>query len=328
MHNCSRIIITTGEPAGVGPDVALHAAFHHLPIEVILMGDEDLLKARAAQLNLDLSFYQVDLNDTSTCEQNGNGRIAVYPIPLRDSCVAGILNIHNAPYVLEMLKRAADLCLTKKIQAMVTAPVHKALLNESGQPFSGHTEYLGQCSQVKDTLMVFHSADCLMALVTTHVALQEVTAHITPQRLEKVILQLHTGIQKNFQKHNPKIAILGLNPHAGENGNIGHEEQDIMLPVIEKLKQQGLALTGPLSADTAFSKENRQYFDAYVAMYHDQGLTPMKALYFEELVNITFGLPFLRTSVDHGTALSLAGSGKARPNSLLRALELTHQLIK
>ncbi|MCS5707483.1 4-hydroxythreonine-4-phosphate dehydrogenase PdxA [Candidatus Berkiella cookevillensis] len=328
MQDCPRIIITTGEPAGIGPDVALHAAFHRLPIEVILMGDEDLLKARATQLNLDLSFYKTNLDNTTASRANGNGHIAIYPISLRDNCVAGSLNIHNAPYVLEMLKRAADLCLEKKVQAMVTAPVHKALLNESGQPFSGHTEYLGQCSQVKDTLMVFHSADCLMALVTTHLPLNKVAAHITPQRLEKVILQLHTGMQSHFQKAKPNIAILGLNPHAGENGNIGHEEQDLMLPVIEKLKQQGLALTGPLSADTAFSQENRQYFDAYVAMYHDQGLTPMKALYFEELVNITFGLPFLRTSVDHGTALSLAGSGKARPNSLLRALELTHQLIK
>lgn len=325
---CPRIIITTGEPAGIGPDVALHAAFHNLPIEAILMGDENLLAARAKQINLDIEFYTPNLDSPPSDVQNGNGRIAVYPIPLRDTCAAGTLNVRNAPYVLEMLDSATDLCLAEKAHAMLTAPVHKSIINESGHPFSGHTEYLGQRCKVKDTLMIFHSPDCVLGLVTTHLPLKSVPAYIKSDRLERTLLQFHDGLKKYFHLNHPKILVLGLNPHAGENGILGKEEQKVIMPVIEKLNRQGLHLTGPLSADTAFSKANRHRFDGYIAMYHDQGLAPMKALYFEELVNITLGLPFLRTSVDHGTALSIAGTGTASTKSFMRALELTSQLIK
>lgn len=323
QQHTPKIIITTGEPAGIGPDVSLHLAFHDLPVEVVLLGDANLLKQRAQALNLNIEFYCFNAEQNRT---NGKGQVAVFNIPLCDRCAPGILNPNNAPYVLEMLNMATTLCLDKVGAAMITAPVHKAVLNQASQPFIGHTEYLGGLCH-SETLMTFYSPDCLLGLATTHLPLKNVSRAITQEHLTKTLHQFISGFKTYFQIDAPKIGVLGLNPHAGESGTLGDEDDSIIQPVIQTFKNNGYQIKGPLPGDTAFNQENRSNFDGIFAMFHDQGLAPMKALYFEQLVNVTFGLPFLRTSVDHGTALNLAASGHAKPKSLLNALTLTHQLI-
>lgn len=320
-----RIIVTTGEPAGIGPDVSLHLAFHNLPIEVILLGDHQLLEQRAKTLGLNVHFYPFDFKSAHS-QPNGNGMIGVAHVDLIEPTIAGQLSIGNVPYVINLLKTATDFCLDNLAQAMISAPIHKAIINEYGMAFCGHTEFLGDlCNTLP--MMTFYNPNCILGLATTHIPLSDVSQAISKQHLETYLELFIKGLKQTFKIAAPRIAVLGLNPHAGEAGNLGREEIDIIQPVIEQLANNKIDIHGPIAADTAFSLHNRQQFDAFFAMYHDQGLTPMKALYFTELMNVTLGLPFLRTSVDHGTACHLAATGQACPANMMNVLTMTHQLL-
>lgn len=314
-----RIALTPGEPAGIGPDVCLQVVQQPLPAEVVVVGSPDLLAQRAKLLSLKFDWYEFDPNKSPTI--NGEGRIAMVPVALTDTCSPGELNVTNSKYVLETLRKAFHLCQDKQCDALTTGPVSKAIINQSGVRFSGHTEFFGQLAGVSDILMMFVTPQLIIGLVTAHCPLIEVSAKLTPERLSAAISLLHKGLVHLFNKPHPKISICGLNPHAGEMGYLGTEEQKIMIPVIQELQFNGLDLVGPVPADTVFAPHHRAEYDAILAMYHDQGLTPLKALYFKEVVNITLGLPFIRTSVDHGIALTLAGKGSADPTALRLAIE-------
>lgn len=319
-----RLVLTLGEPAGIGPDIALKIASQPFPAEIVIVGSPALLEERAKLLGTSIELTEFSENKAAL--PNGLGKLTIVPLPLAKPSVPRQLNVANSEYVLKTLQVATTLCLQKKAQALITCPVHKAIIQQSGIAFSGHTEYLAELAGVKEVLMTFYTPTFLVGLATTHCALKAVPSLLTEGRLESAIKLLHEGLIALFQKPHPKIGICGLNPHAGESGLLGTEEQDFMIPLIARLNQKGFHLEGPLPADTAFTEKKRQHFDAILAMYHDQGLAPIKALFFGETVNMTWGLPFLRTSVDHGTALDLAGSGKADPLSLSRAIALTIRL--
>ena len=318
-----RLALTLGEPAGIGPDILLALAQNPFPVEVVVVGSPELLHERAKQLSLQIELY--DFTPHST-QKNGNGRVAIVPVDLKSTCTAGELNVKNSAYVLETLQNAVELCLDNTCQAMVTGPVHKAIIAQSGIAFSGHTEYLAKLANVKNVLMSFFSPSMIVALATTHHPLNKVSALITKELLEIKIHLLREGLIHYFQKPEARIRVCGLNPHAGESGLLGSEEETIIKPVIEAFQAKGMQILGPVPADTAFGDAHNAPCDAILAMYHDQGLAPIKALHFREIVNVTLGLPFLRTSVDHGTALPIAGSGKADPSSLFQALSLAATL--
>ncbi len=319
-----RLAVTPGEPAGIGPDICLAAAYHPHLAEVVLIADKGMLQQRALQLALDVELYDFDEHNP---QLNGKGRIAVYHEPLVEPCVAQTLNSANAAYVLNTLNAAHSLCSKNITQALITGPVHKALISQSGVPFSGHTEYLAKLCQQPNPLMTFYSPDCIVGLATTHIPLQEVSNALNAETLKQIIDKFYHGLQDLYRIPNPKIAILGLNPHAGEQGLLGSEEKNWMSPLIQECQKNNMDIHGPLPGDTAFTPKNRRKFDAFLAMYHDQGLAPIKALYFEQLVNITVGLPYLRTSVDHGTALDIAGTGEAREYSLMLALATSLKIL-
>ena len=321
-----RIALTVGEPAGIGPDVCLMAAQSPFAAEVVVIGSPSLLEARSKQLELPIQLIEWD--PTLEPIPNGKGQLSIIPIELKASCESGLLNVRNCDYVLNTLNTAHELCMTKICDALVTGPVHKALMKECGTPFLGHTEYLASLAGVQDVLMTFYTPEVIVAMATTHLPLTEVSHHITKHRLTRVIEILHQGLIDLFQIPSPTIYVCGLNPHAGEEGRIGHEEQTTVIPVLNHLREKGYSLNGPVSGDTAFSPSHRHEADAIVAMYHDQGLAPIKALYFENIVNVTLGLPYLRTSVDHGTALSLAGSGKVSIKSLQNAMDLAARGVR
>ncbi len=319
-----RLALTPGEPAGIGPDLCIQIAQTALPAEVVLIASPELLFERAALLGLPIILEEFD---ASPAKANGQGKLKIVPIPLTKACIAGQLDVANSAYVLKTLDRAYDMCAAGQLDAMVTGPVHKAIIHQSGFPFSGHTEYLGHLAH-SDVLMTFHTPAFILGMTTTHSPLSQISSLLTQERLDKALRLLHTGFKKHFAKQRPCIHVLGLNPHAGESGTIGTEEIEVISPIIAKWQQQGFDVQGPFSADTAFIPQNRQGVDAILAMYHDQGLAPLKALFFKEIVNVTFGLPFLRTSVDHGTALQLAGSGKAEHQSLLQAIQLAARQVE
>jgi 4-hydroxythreonine-4-phosphate dehydrogenase len=310
-----RIAITTGEPAGIGPDLCLQLQGMHVDAELVLIGDPGLLTARAAQLRR---------TNTFPVYQPGNapraGHICVQPVELVAEVVVGKPNTANARYVLKTLDRAVQGCLEGEFQALVTAPVHKAVINDAGIPFSGHTEYLAEKCAAEQVVMMLVAPGLRVALATTHLPLRSVAAAITAPGLEAVLRCTYTELQDKFGIAKPRILVAGLNPHAGENGHLGSEERDIIKPVIEKLRREGLQLTGPLPADTLFTPPYLAQADAVLAMYHDQGLPVLKHLGFGQSVNITLGLPIVRTSVDHGTALDKAGSGEGDAGSLIAAI--------
>lgn len=299
------IAITPGEPAGIGPDILIKLAQHSSSIPFCVIADRDLLAARADMLGLTLP-----------------SNLMIEHVPLKTSCLAGKRNPANAEYVLETLKIAVIGCQRKDYRAMVTGPVSKTLINEAGIPFTGHTEWLAEMIGAQQTVMLFVGDQLKVALCTTHMSLADVPAAITMSRLKKTIQTLHVGLRNYFSIENPRIIICGLNPHAGENGYLGTEEMTIMKPVIHGLNSRGFLLTGPLPADTAFIPHHFNKVDAILALYHDQGLPVIKALEFGRVVNVTLGLPFVRTSVDHGTAFDLAGTGRADERSLMAAVEL------
>jgi 4-hydroxythreonine-4-phosphate dehydrogenase len=318
------LALTPGEPAGIGPEICLQVASQPpAGCRLVLLGDPDLFRERAAAVGLAPRFRHYTPGDSSP---PGNNEILVLPVPLAAPCTAGQPDARNANQVLAMLERATEGCLRGEFQALCTGPVQKSIINEAGIPFTGHTEFLAERSGVKRVVMMLACPTLRVALATTHLPLSQVPAALNAELLEEVLGILDADLRTKFGIARPRILVAGLNPHAGEGGHLGREEIDLIIPVLEKLRARGMALKGPLPADTLFTPRHLGDADAVLAMYHDQGLPVLKYAGFGEAVNITLGLPFIRTSVDHGTALDLAGSGKADPGSLRVALELAAQL--
>ena len=319
-----RIVITGGEPAGIGPDIIIQLASRNAPCELVAVADPKLLQERARQLRVPLTINLCEL--TSGPRPHKPYHLNVVPVPLEKPVTPGTLDVANVPYVLSTIQEAADICIRGQAAGMVTAPIHKGIVISSGKSFCGHTEFLRDYSQTQHVVMLLATHDLRVALTTTHIPLADVPAAITPELLEKTLRVLHLDLRKWYKIADPTIFVLGLNPHAGENGYLGREEIDIINPTLEKLRKAGMRLVGCISADTAFTQKNLQSADAFLTMYHDQGLPVLKAVGFGEAVNITLGLPFIRTSVDHGTALDIAGTGNANVSSLRAAVNMAVEM--
>lgn len=308
------LLISSGEPAGIGPDLCLSLAEHELPI--VVLGDREVLEARAKELKLPIQLIDYQSGQVL---QTKRGCLNVLQVTCPDPVISGKLNVKNGAYVVDLLTQAATLCEKGEFSALVTAPVHKAIINQAGIPFTGHTEFFAEFYQKETVVMMLACERMKVALVTTHLPLSQVPTAITSTLIIKIITQLHQSLINDFGIVNPRIKVAGLNPHAGESGYLGREEIEVISPALEILQAQGIAVEGPLAADTMFTQTN---CDAYVAMYHDQGLSVLKYAGFNESVNVTLGLPIIRTSVDHGTALDLAGKGVADTGSILAAVRM------
>lgn len=325
-YYCPSIAITAGEPAGIGPDIVIAAAAEDFPAELVTIASAGLIRQRARELQQSVEI--VPYNRKQNPQPHRPGQIYLIDIDLPITCKPGKPDPANARYVLETLESACRGCLDGQFQAMVTAPVHKGIINDAGYPFTGHTEYLATLCGKGYPVMMLADKSLRVALLTTHMPLAQVSKALNAQLLEKVIRILQQDLQNRLAITEPHILVCGLNPHAGEGGHLGHEEQDIMIPVLEKLRGEGLQVTGPVPADTAFTPERLEHVDVVLAMYHDQGLPVLKARGFGEIVNMTLGLPVIRTSVDHGTAFELAGTGQARHSSLVTAIRTAIDLAK
>ncbi len=319
-----KIILSAGEPAGIGPDLCVMLAHQKLDAELVVIANAAMLKARAAMLGLNLRIKPYSANSSQA--HLGDGSLNVWDQALPQPSQAGLLNAGNSQYVLDCLGAATRACLNKAFDALVTAPVHKGVINEAGIPFSGHTEFLAELSNTAQVVMMLVGGDMRVALATTHLALKDVPAAITQASLETTLRILQHDLISKFGIAAPRILVAGLNPHAGEDGYLGREEIDIINPVLEKLRGEGMHLIGALPADTLFAKQHLSQADAVLAMYHDQGLPVLKHASFGAGVNVTLGLPIIRTSVDHGTALDLAGTGKIEIGSMLAAIALAMAL--
>ena len=312
------LVITPGEPAGIGPDLVVTLAQAKRSADWTVLADPDMLLARASLLDLPLKLRDAP----SRCV----GSLYVEPVPLAAPAVPGALNAANAVAVVAALQRATDGCLAGRFQAMVTGPVQKSVINEAGIAFSGHTEFLRDRCGVEDVLMLLQGGDKRVGLATTHLPLAEVPSALTRPLLESKLSLLLNGLRDRFGLPSPRVLVTGLNPHAGESGHLGREEIEVIEPVCAAFRKEGAEVIGPVAADTAFTPQSLAEVDAVLAMYHDQGLPALKAHSFGAAVNLTLGLPFVRTSVDHGTALGLAGRGGADCGSLLAALRLAERL--
>ena len=321
----TRLALTPGEPAGIGPDLCIKLAQHPPDAQLVVVGDQQLIAQRAAALDLPLTLVPFD--EFAAPRHNEAGELFVCNVALAEPAHPGRLNAANSPYVLNTLEVATSLALRKQVHALVTGPVHKGVINEAGIPFSGHTEFLAQQCEVDLTVMMLATEGLRVALATTHLPLHRVAAAITEDGLTEVLTILHRDLKHKFAIEEPSILVCGLNPHAGESGHLGTEEIDIIEPVLNRLSQQGMDLTGPLPADTLFTEKYLGKTDAVLAMYHDQGLPVLKYKGFGNAANITLGLPIIRTSVDHGTALELAGSGEADIGSLQTAIATAVEMI-
>jgi 4-hydroxythreonine-4-phosphate dehydrogenase len=314
------IAVTAGEPAGIGPDLCIALARRNLPAQVVIIADRDLLAGRARELGVEIELDDFDAAEVST------DALLVKHVPLARPAIAGRLDAANSRYVLKTLGVAADGCMSGAFRAMVTAPVHKGVINDAGIAFTGHTEFLAERTRTERVVMMLVGGDMRVALATTHLALRAVPDAITRESLEATLRIVHDDLIRRFGIARPRVVVAGLNPHAGESGYLGREEIEVIAPVVEGLRATGLDVTGPLPADTLFHPDRLKQVDAVVAMYHDQGLPVLKHASFGSAVNVTLGLPIVRTSVDHGTALDLAGSGRADVGSLLAAIDLAHAL--
>ncbi|UTA79051.1 4-hydroxythreonine-4-phosphate dehydrogenase PdxA [Halomonas sp. XH26] len=338
MSNSAPLLITTGEPAGIGPEITLMLAANGQLNNTVAIGDTQLLKQRASLLGLHLDVIEAAPGSGVT---SSPGHLVVWPVALREPALPGVLNPANAGYVLETLQIAVDACQQGHAAAMVTAPLHKGVIIEGGFPnFTGHTEWLRDACGVDEVVMLLATdqalhaqssrwqgnSDLRVALVTTHLPLRDVADAVTYDKITRISRLLATDLKKQFGIAAPRIAVCGLNPHAGEDGHLGREELDVIIPALKALRAEGLDVQGPLPADTLFTPRHLAGVDAVLAMYHDQGLAVLKYAGFGQAANITLGLPLVRTSVDHGTALSLAGRGTADPNSLGVALALAKRL--
>ena len=325
MAKTTCIALTTGEPAGVGPDLCVQMAQHDHGAALVAIGDSDLLYNRAEALKLPLKLNEINALDVPPCRL---GQLYIIPKKTNSKVQMGQLDPTNSSYVIDLLETAAKGARDKFFDAVVTAPVHKAVINQAGYQFSGHTEFFAERSRVPSVVMMLASATMRVALATTHLPLRQVADAITVEGLTTTIKILHKELQQKFGLAYPRISVAGLNPHAGESGNLGTEEQTVIIPVLDELRRQGMRLNGPLPADTVFTERHRKQADAILAMYHDQGLPVIKSHSFGDAVNITLGLPYIRTSVDHGTALELAGTGLADVSSLKAAVKMADDLVK
>ena len=318
------LYVTSGEPAGIGPDICLSLANRVDERPIVVLADLEMLGQRAQQLNLAIELIEYKGQESSSEE----GQLYVEHVPLKQQVILGELNSHNAAYVLEQLRRSADYAMTGKSVGVATAPVQKSVINDAGIHFSGHTEYYQEFAGVPRVVMMLATKTLRVALATTHLPLRAVADAITPERLHQVIDILIHDLKSKFKIEHPHILVCGLNPHAGEGGYLGMEEIEVINPVLETYRAQGINMSLSLPADTLFTPENLKDTDAVLAMYHDQGLPVLKSQGFGEAINITLGLPFIRTSVDHGTALSLAGTGLAKSSSLHVAVDLALDLAR
>jgi 4-hydroxythreonine-4-phosphate dehydrogenase len=321
----NHIAITPGEPAGIGPDIVIQLAQQDLPAALTVIADAKLLASRAAALNIPL---RITSPTTGPQPAHRAGELTVMHVSTQHEVRVGQGEKCHAGYILNTLDIAIEGCRQKRFDAMVTGPVNKSLIHTNETPFRGHTDYLAQQSQTRDVVMMLATEGLRVALATTHIPLTQVSQALTPKRLETTLRILHLALQTSHGIANPTIAVCGLNPHAGEAGQLGHEEIDTIEPVLQSLRQQGMTLLGPLPADTAFIPKYLDQADAFLAMYHDQGLPVLKYKSFGNAVNVTLGLPFIRTSVDHGTAFELAGTGQANPASLHYAVNYALELIQ
>jgi 4-hydroxythreonine-4-phosphate dehydrogenase len=321
-----RIAITAGEPAGIGLDLCVMLASHPIAADVVVIADQKALYARAKQLGLQLGIQPYLPNGTPQMHP-GNGQLTVMHQAAAEPVIAGTLNPNNSAYVLQTLISAASGCMNDAFDAMVTGPVHKGVINDAGIAFTGHTEFLSEYTAANQVVMMLVGGGMRVALATTHLPLNAVSDAITQTSLETTLRILHHDLVHRFDIADPRILVAGLNPHAGEGGYLGTEEINVITPVLEKLRLEGMYLTGPLPADTLFTPHHLAQADCVLAMYHDQGLPVLKHASFGGGVNVTLGLPIIRTSVDHGTALDLAGKGNIEIGSLLAAIQLAIELV-
>ena len=326
MTTTKRILLTPGEPAGIGPELAVFAAQNALPYELVAIADANLLHQAAADIGLPLNINIIQ--PSAPPSLNSAGTLSVIQTTLDADNNFGKLNVSNARYVVRTLQIANDMLLQQQADAVTTGPVQKSIINESGIAFSGHTEFFAEQSHTHKVVMMLATEGLRVALATTHLPLKDVSAAITTQSLTKVITILHKELQTKFAIQTPKILVCGLNPHAGEGGHLGKEEITTIIPVLEQLGSQGMKLIGPLPADTLFTPHHLADADAVLAMYHDQGLPVLKYKGFGQAVNITLGLPYIRTSVDHGTALDIAGKGICDKGSIQVALNTAFELAQ
>lgn len=317
------LLITSGDPAGIGPDLCLFLEDMNVPI--VVMADKEMLVHRAALLE-----RNIILDDFVPGKpiHHSSHHLTVLHIPCQSPVVPGVLTTANVPYVMKMLSMATDLCLQNQFSALVTAPVHKGIINETNVKFTGHTEFIAERCGVETVVMMLVCDTMRVALMTTHLPLRHVADALTQPLIIQVITCLYRALQQDFAIAKPRIFLAGLNPHAGEGGHLGREEIDVITPALNYLNAQGMDVRGPFSADTLFTEKNMNSCDVFVAMYHDQGLPVLKYAGFGNAVNITLGLPIIRTSVDHGTALELAGTGKAQATSLRAAVMIATDMIK
>lgn len=320
-----RIAVTPGEPAGIGPDLILKLAQEAWQAQLVVFADPMLLETRAAELGLPITLRPFEENNYAI---QSAGELYIQPIPMATHAIAGELNSENGHYVVETLRQACVANMEGSFDAVVTGPVNKGIINKAGVSFSGHTEYFALQSNTIDVVMLLSTEGLNVALATTHIPLEYVSRAITRERLHKVLHIIHTDLKLKFGITHPHIYVCGLNPHAGEDGHLGTEEITTITPALEELREQGLRITGPLPADTIFQPKYLEHADVVLAMYHDQGLPVLKYMGFGKSVNITLGLPFIRTSVDHGTALDLAGTGKADCGSFRVALNKAIELAQ
>lgn len=307
------VALTPGEPAGIGPELIPALMRHECSARIVIIGDKSMLADRARQIGASCELPAWD--------PEGNAPYSVLHVPLRSPCIAGRLDARNSAYVLETIERAIDGCLDATFDAMVTGPVHKGIINEAGFAFTGHTEMLAERCRTPRVVMMLAGGGLRVALATTHLALKDVPTELTQSSLEETLRILVADLRNHWGIAQPRIAVAGLNPHAGESGYLGREEIEVIAPVLDRLRAQGMALDGPVPADTLFTPARLAHADAVLSMYHDQGLPVLKYASFGHGINVTLGLPIVRTSVDHGTALDLAGSGNADVSSLVEAVE-------
>lgn len=332
------LAITAGEPAGIGPDLCVRLAMSPPDIPIVIIADKDLLQQRAAQLGVELQVREMVSGKWEVVSGAASASphlpltihhsLSLIHVPLKVQCHPGELNAANSEYVLATLQRAVTGCLTGEFSGMVTAPIHKGIINDAGIPFTGHTEFLAEKTNTGSVGMLLVGGGMRVALATIHLPLKDVPSAITAPLLENVLRIIQSDLKRRFGIAQPRILVAGLNPHAGEGGYLGREEIEVMIPVLDRMRAEGINVSEPLPADTLFTPQKLAQCDCVLAMYHDQGLPVLKHASFGQGVNVTLGLPIIRTSVDHGTALALAGTGKADCGSLLAAIKLAAQMAQ
>ncbi|WDI78660.1 4-hydroxythreonine-4-phosphate dehydrogenase PdxA [Candidatus Purcelliella pentastirinorum] len=327
MNRYNRVVITSGEPSGIGPDIVVKLAQLNWPVELVVCASGDLLKERAKKLNLPLDLREFNFNDIPQPQMKGT--LTLLDVPLKSKVIFGQLSKYNSEYVLNTLRLSCDGCINNRFFALITGPVNKFIMNQSGINFLGHTDFFSSYFNIKNIVMVLMNDRFRVALLTNHIPIRKVSSFITEHNLTTVIRIINKNLKYLFNIINPKIWVSSLNPHVGENGFIGDEENKIIIPVLNKLRiNEKLRLIGPLSPDTIFCSKYITCSDIILTMYHDQGLPVLKFCGFNKTINISLGLPFIRTSVGHGTALSLAGTGKADPTSFINAIKCAIKIIR